>query len=94
MHFAESESIAQAVGDLGKLFEFFALAGLKQIELLFAVGEGAEAYAQKADFAFAIEVVEKKFLKDGADAGSRARRIRREFSNACEYRILDSESSG
>lgn len=69
LDFAESESIAQTVGDLGKLLEFFTFASLKQIELLFAVGEGAEPDSQKADFTFAIEVPEEKFLKDSVDSG-------------------------
>src|SRR5450432_3600816 len=73
LHFAESEFIAEAIGDLGELLKFFALAGLQQIELLLAVSEGAEAHSQKAHLALAIEVVEEKLPKDGVDAGVKRR---------------------
>src|SRR5260221_982353 len=45
----EAEFVAEVVGGFGELFEFFAAVRLQEVDVLLALGEGAEGDAEEAD---------------------------------------------
>jgi hypothetical protein len=75
----ESESVAEVVGSLGELFEFFAAIRLEEIELLAAVGERREGGAEEADFAFRIAVVTEEVEENGENIGIELRGLEKGF---------------
>ena len=57
------------VGGFGELFEFFAAVGFEEVELLRAVGECGEGYAEEADFALGVAMLAEEIEEDGEDVG-------------------------
>src|SRR5882724_8557657 len=92
----ETELVAEAVGCFGELFQFFATVGFEEVELLRAVGEGGEGYAEEADFAPGVAMLPEEVEKDGEDVGVEFRGFREGFraSVGFESGVADGQRQG
>jgi len=86
LHGAEAEAIAQEVRGARQLFEFGAAFRGEEIELLRAMRQAAQAYAQEADFAAMVTMLAKKILEGSERCRRQVALARRAFSRACRYR--------
>src|SRR5579885_2186668 len=79
LDFGEAEAVTKAVGGAGEVFEFGAALRVEQVQLPFAVRKSAKAHAEKADFALAVTMKPKEFLKHRENIAIESGGLRKRF---------------
>jgi len=87
---------SRRVGGARQPFEFGAAFRGEQIELLRAMRQAAQAYAEEADFAAMVTMLAKKILEDSEDVGVKLRWLAERFRArvGIEAGVTDGESEG